>query len=56
MMLENQLLSNQSTRIKQNSAMSRQMIFCFFRVRNGPIERFGVLDPPFMKAGAYYFY
>lgn len=45
MMLVKQLLSNQSTRIKQNSAMSRQIKF--YSIRNEPIETFLSCRPPF---------
>lgn len=45
MMLVKQLLSNQSTRIKQNSAMSRQIKF--YIIRNEPIETFLSCRPPF---------
>lgn len=45
MMLVKQLLSNQSTRIKQNSAMSRQIKF--YSIRNEPMETFLSCRPPF---------
>lgn len=45
MMLVKQLLSNQSTRIKQNSAMSRQIKF--YIIRNEPMETFLSCRPPF---------
>lgn len=45
MMLVKQLLSNQSTRIQQNSAMSRQIKF--YSIRNEPIETFLSCRPPF---------
>lgn len=54
MMLVKQLLSNQSTRIKQNSAMSRQIKF--YSIRNEPIETFLSCRPLFMAAGAYHFH
>lgn len=55
MMLVKQLLSNQSTRIKQNSAMSRQIKF-YIVLETNQSKRFWVVDPLFMAAGGYHFH